>query len=33
MEGDADERRGRIVFGSIIFNSKGIFSFTERIYI
>lgn len=33
MEEDADERRGRIIFRSIVFNSKGIFSFTERIYI
>lgn len=34
MEGDADERRGRIVFGSIVFNSKGNFLFYRKnIYI
>lgn len=34
MEGDADERRGRIVFESIVFNSKGNFLFYRKnIYI
>lgn len=33
MEGDADERRGRIIFGSTVFNLEGILSFTKRIYI
>ena len=34
MEGDANERRGRIVFESIVFNSKGNFLFYRKnIYI
>ena len=28
-EGDADERRGGIIFGSIVFNSEGTLSFTK----